>query len=55
MVQIILNAIYREFLRSGFPGIGGEAPMTVLATFLLLFSIGVFAVHALEAYRERSV
>jgi hypothetical protein len=29
--------------------------MTVLATVLLLFSIGVFTLHALEAYREGSV
>jgi len=29
--------------------------MTILATVLLLFSIGVFTVHALEAYREGSI
>ena len=28
--------------------------MTILVTVLLLISIGLFAVHALEAFRERS-
>lgn len=57
MPQIILQGDLQRVSQQRIPrsGVrGDQAMIEVVATFLVVFSVSVFAAHAFDAYRELS-